>query len=106
MPSRRDGLQSFSFARQSVHWQRGSLDEEFFSPSLTLITPAQNRIVRTSLFFAQLRQNAEILQRRRVAGHGFATGNFLEQTAHNFSAARFWQRFRKSHFIRLRDRAD
>src|SRR5437870_11806301 len=59
-----------------------------------------------SFFLAQFCQHTEILQRRRVAGHAFATGNFLEQTAHDFSAARFRQRFRESHFVRLRDRAD
>jgi len=31
-----------------------------------------------SLFFAQFPQDTEILERRRVAGYTFATGNFLE----------------------------
>jgi hypothetical protein len=33
---------------------------------------------RESLLFAQFRQNGKILERRRVAGYAFATGNFLE----------------------------
>src|SRR5438270_4711783 len=31
-----------------------------------------------SLFFAQFREDAEILERGRVTGYAFATGNFLE----------------------------
>ena len=57
-------------------------------------------------FFAQFRQDTKILEGRRVAGHGFATGNFLEQPPHDLAAARFWQRFGESDFVRLRDRAD
>ena len=33
-------------------------------------------------------------------------GDFLEQSAHDFAAARFWQRFGKANFVRLGDRSD
>ena len=55
---------------------------------------------------AQFCQDAEIFQRRRVAGDLLAAGDFLEQTPHDFSAARFRQRLGKTHFIGFGDRAD
>ncbi len=58
---------------------RGARDGNAFT--LAVISPLDGRGVtsfRESLFFAQFRQDAEILERGRVAGDAFATGNFLE----------------------------
>jgi hypothetical protein len=58
---------------------RGARDDNALI--LAVISPLDGRGVtsfRKSLFFAQFRQDAEILERRRVAGYAFATGNFLE----------------------------
>ena len=43
--------------------------------------PLNRKVVtgfRESFLFAQFRQDTEILERRRVAGYTFATGDFLE----------------------------
>ena len=49
--------------------------------TLAVMSPLDGRGVtsfRKSFFFAQFRQDAEILERGRVTGYAFATGNFLE----------------------------
>ena len=63
---------------------------------------------RPSLFLAALSfaRTFEVFERGRVAGDGFPAGDFLQQPAHDFAAARFRQRLGEAHFIRLRDRAD
>ena len=58
------------------------------------------------LLRAQFREDAEIFQRRRVAGHRFSAGDFLEQSPHDFSAARFRQCLGEPDLVRLRDRAN
>ena len=48
--------------------------------TLAVMSPLDGRGVtsfRKSFFFAQFRQDAEILEGRRVAGNVLATGNFL-----------------------------
>src|ERR1043166_6369602 len=42
---------------------------------------------------SQFRENAEIFERRRVASHAFSGSDLLEETAHDFSTARFGERF-------------
>ena len=50
----------------------------------------------TALFLrAQLRQHAQVFECGGVARDRLPTGNLLEQSPHDFSAARFWQRFRE-----------
>jgi hypothetical protein len=57
---------------------RCTRDDNAFTLAVTSSWIGKGSGFRESLFFAQLRQHAEILQRRRVASHAFATGNFLE----------------------------
>src|SRR2546430_2756286 len=76
----------------------------FTSRSHTSACP--NKPQMLFLRFRQARENAEILERGRVAGHFRSACDFLEQTSHDFSAARFRQRLGEADLIRFRDRAD
>ena len=59
------------------------------------------RIGPMELFFrfGQFRQHTEIFQRSRVACDSRAAGDFFQQTAHDFAAARFWKRFGETDFV-------
>ncbi len=49
--------------------------------------------------FGQFCQHTEIFQRSRVAGDSRAAGDFFQQPAHNFAAARLWERFGETNFV-------
>src|SRR5258707_411966 len=55
---------------------------------------------------AELGEDAEVFERRGVAGDLAAAGDFLEQAAHDLSAARLGQRVGEADVIRLRDGSD
>ena len=55
---------------------------------------------------AQFRQDAQVLECRRIAGDGLAAGYFLQQPPHDLAAARFRQRFGEPDLVGLGDRAD
>src|SRR6476620_5887801 len=54
----------------------------------------------------ELREDTKVLQRCRVASYIGAARNFFEEPSHDFAAARFWQRFGKTHFIGFCDGAN
>ncbi len=54
----------------------------------------------------ELREDTKVLQRCRVAIYFCAARNLFEEPAHDFAAARFWQRFGKTNVIGFRDGAD
>src|SRR5207244_8316859 len=58
-----------------------------------------------NLFFrlCQFGQHTKILQCSGVAGDFCAARDLLEQSPHDFAAARFWERFGEAHFIWFRD---
>jgi hypothetical protein len=53
-------------------------DNSFHARRYAIIGSKASYRFLESFFFAQFCQHAEILQCRRIAGDGFATGNFLE----------------------------
>ena len=68
-------------------------------------------VIRISSFpllfrFCQFGQHTKILQCSRVAGDFCAACDLLEQSPHDFAAARFWERLGESHFIWFRDSAN
>src|SRR5215831_15264776 len=62
--------------------------------------------MRLFLKCCKLCQHAEVLQRSRITSDLCAASDFLQKAPHDFAAARFWKRFGKTYFIRLRDAAD
>src|SRR4051812_18907633 len=79
----------------------------YFKILVTEVTRPDGLRASSSLVrFLQLRQHAEILQRRRIPFHFPTAGEFFQQSPHDFSAARFWQRIGESNLIRLGETAD
>src|SRR4051794_28010258 len=96
----RSGYSSpFSFARTL---------KSFRDPSLLLrmTISEEGRAIRALLVAAQLRQDTEVFERRRVPCDRLAAGHFLQQPPHDLAAARFRQRFGKPDLVRFRDGAD
>ena len=56
--------------------------------------------------FLQFRDHAQVFQRGGIAFHVSAGGEFAQKAAHDFAAARFWQRVGEADVVGLGQRAD
>src|SRR5262249_5186936 len=87
----------------AIRMESGKKKIWFHSPRRLMDHLRQTR--HTVLFFRlrQFDQHTKILQCSGVAGNFCAARDLLEQSPHDLTAARFWERFSKAHFIWFRD---